>query len=323
MYRLPSKGQNHKMRAAVFIVLAALAVDLPVHADSRDTLRQRLDSLEVETQVRKRSGKPIDDLEAAGAALRDSLVAMRSNMPPAGPEPEGTPGGSFFSSIGAEISSFLESAVSFKPNGLFDWIIVGTGVVAVLSGLLLFIGILAGGRKGKKKVAAPNEPKRINLAAAPADTLPILPDAAQPKPVSGSTYNIKGLPETAAQIPPPPVPPALEELFGNLRNIATQQSQPQPPQSAPPAPTAFQPPPPPPPPAPLQPPSAPMPLIAAATDQPPSTRTKGANIPQMGSPGFSDSVAADAESGMSDVEISRKYHIPTDQVRLMLRMKQG
>ncbi len=315
------------MRAAVFIVLAALAVDLPVHADSRDTLRQRLDSLAVETQVRKRSGKPIDDLEAAGAALRDSLVAMRSNMPPAGPEPEGTPGGSFFSSIGAEISSFLESAVSFKPNGLFDWIIVGTGVVAVLSGLLLFIGILAGGRKGRKKAAAPNEPKKMNLAAAPAGTLPIPTDAAPPppKPASGSTYNIKGLPEAAAQIPPPPVPPALEELFGNLRNMATQQSQPQPPQPPPPAPTAFQPPPPPPPPPPVppQPPSASMPLIAAAADPSPSTRTKGANIPQMGSPGFSDSVAADAESGMSDVEISRKYHIPTDQVRLMLRMKQG
>ncbi|MDR2692654.1 MAG: hypothetical protein LBB74_00355 [Chitinispirillales bacterium] len=296
------------MKAAALIVLAVLTVGLPAIADSRETLRQRLDSLAVETQVRKRSGKPIDDLEAASATLRDSLVGMRSDAPSAASEPDGgTPAGTFLLSTGAAISSFLESAISFKPAGLFDWVIVGTGVVAVLSGLLLFIGILAGRRKGKKKSAALPAPKQINLA--PAKTLPTFPDAVH-KSADGSTYNNRGLPEVAGQMPPPPVPPALESLMKDLR-VAAQQSQPQP-----------QPPPPPPQPAEPPPPPAPSPLIANAADSSPSTRARGANVPQKDTPGFRDSVAADAKSGMSDVEISRKYHIPADQVRLMLRMKQ-
>jgi len=305
------------------IVLAALAVILTagaVLADSRETLRMRLDSINVETQVRKRLGKPIDDLETASALLRDSIVGMRSASPSAAAEPYGAPDSSFLSSVGSKISSLLGSAVSFRPTGLFDWIIVSTGVVAVLSGLLLFIGILAGRRKGKKKAAAPPAPKRINLA--PPETLPPLPDPV-PKPGAGSTYNNRGLPEAAAQIPPPPVPPALASLFDTIHKVQTPpplippppQFQPPPqPQPLPPAPKAPEP-------TPL-PPSAPPPLVINAPDSSASTKTRGRDIPKAGSPGFSDSVAADAKSGMSDVEISRKYQVSVDQVRLMLRMRQ-
>jgi hypothetical protein len=190
------------------IVLAALAVILiagPVLADSREALRQRLDSINVEVQVRKRMGKPIDDLETAAAVLRDSIVGMRSASPYAADEPSGASDSSFLSSIGSMLSSLAGSAVSFRPTGLFDWIIVSTGVVAVLSGLLLFIGIVAGRRKGKKKTAAAQGYKRINHATAESP-LPVLPDP--PKPAA--VYNIKVQPDGVP--PPPPVPPALADL---------------------------------------------------------------------------------------------------------------
>jgi len=303
------------MKTAKLPILLLIAVTAAsVFAESRETLRARLDSINVETQVRKRSGLPIDDLEAASAALRDSIVRMRSSAPSGDSDPAGDPsdpGGGLFSSIASKISSFLETAVSFKPAGLFDWVIVGTGIVAVLSGLLLFIGLLAG-RKGKKKNAASKEPKRINLAPAD-DRPPVFPDPAS-KPGAGSTYNSRGLPEIAAQMPPPPVPPALAELMGKIREA-----------SPPPAPTAFRPAEPPPPPAPPPPPPsqppAPPSLIAAAPDSP-RQRTRGMDVPKAGTPGFSDAVASDSKSGLSDVEISRKYHISVDEVKLMLRMKQ-
>jgi hypothetical protein len=295
-------------------LLAALAVP-PALADSREQLRQRLDSLEVETQVRKRSGKPIDDLETAVAALRDSIVGMRSAASPAAPDPAEKPSlfsGKFFSSIGSDIASFLESTVSFKPSGLFDWIIVGTGVVAVFSGLLLFIGILAGRRK--KGAAAEKKVRKINLA--PTDTLPALPPD-EPKTPEPTTYNFKGL-TNAPPPPPPPVPQGFDSLMDTLRKMSETQ---QPQQQQPPTPT-FEPPPPPPPPAPPPPPPPPQPLVVNAPDSSPSSKTRDAAVPKIGSPGFSDSIAADAKSGMSHVEISRRYHISVDQVKLMLRMRQ-
>jgi hypothetical protein len=304
-----------KMAKRLFLPVALLVVlTAPsVAADSRETLRTRLDSLSVEIQVRKRMGKPIDDLEASIATLRDSIVWMRSASPSAGLEPvageESAFGGKFLSSVGAAVSSFLESTVSFKPNGLFDWIIVGTGVVAVLSGFLLFIGILAGRRKGKKKTGEDNF-KRINQARA--GTLPVLNDP--PKP--GSAYGFKGQTPAAPTVPPPPpVPPALEEVLTSIRNSNPKPKSPPPPLEPPPPPV-----PPPPPPKPRGG-GLPPDLMVNAPDSSPSSRTNVRDVRKMGSQEFSDSVVNDSKSGMSDVEISRKYHVPVDQVRLMLRMK--
>jgi len=317
-----------KTAKRLFVPTALLIMALTVpfaRADSRETLRSRLDSLAVETQVRKRAGLPIDDLETASAAVRDSIVRMRSSAPSEGSEPSETPsgfGGQLLSSIISKVSSFLESTLSFKPAGLFDWIIVATGIVAVLSGLLLFIGIAAGRRKAASKKKA--EFKRMNQAPDASGMPTVLPEP--PKFGQTSTYNSKGLPDIASAappVPPPPtVPPELEALMGKLRSVTPQtQQQPQP--IEPPLP----PPPPPPPPLPPPPPPPPPPpkrldLVVNAPDSSPSQRTRGRDIPQAGSPGFNDAVAADSKSGMSDVEISRKYKVSVDQVRLMLRMKQ-
>jgi len=296
-------------------LLAALTA-LPALAESRETLRARLDSLAVETQVRKRLGKPIDDLEAASSALRDSIVWMRTASPSAGSEPSAAEGsgfgGKWVSSAGAKLSSFLESTLSFKPNGLFDWIIVGTGVVAVLSGLLLFIGLLAGRRKGKKKADA--EPARkMNLAKT--QTLPVLPDPPKPGPV----YDFKGKPAAPPVPHPPTVPPEFEAVLTSIRNSNPNPApQPRPQPMPPPEPT---PPPPPPPLRPTPPPPPPIDLVINSPDSSPSYRTNARDVRKMGSQEFSDSVLADSKNGMSDGEISRKYHVPVDQVRLMIRMK--
>lgn len=296
------------------MVALIVALSAPSVLGDREVLRQRLDSLNVEMQLRKRGGKPIDDLEAESAVLRDSIVGLRASPAGGGLPAESPPGGSVWDRGVAAIASFLDSALSFKPSGLFDWVIVGTGVVALLSGLLLFIGLVAGRRKGAaaKNKAMPPEARKVNLApqtsrqpAVPA----ALPDAFPG--ARGAAYRYNGLPAAAAPGPmlPSQIPPEFETLMQNLRDAASA------PQPAPAMEDAL----PPPPPPPKTPP--PSQLIVEGTGASASAR-RGANIPKAGSPGFGELVAADSKSGLSDVEISRKYQISVDQVRLMLRMKQ-
>jgi hypothetical protein len=73
---------------AVFWAGFAACVFAAPPADRGLELRQRLDSIEVETQVRKRQGKSIEDLEAASADLRDTLVGLRGKAPQAVPPRE-------------------------------------------------------------------------------------------------------------------------------------------------------------------------------------------------------------------------------------------
>jgi hypothetical protein len=303
------------MRIYRFIVRAALLMALiaPSAFSDREALRQRIDSLDVETQLRKRSGKPIDDLEAEIAKLRDSVVELRSSSPGEGAPAAESDGGSLWESAAAAVSSFLDSAISFKPSGLFDWIIVGTGVVAVLSGLLLFIGLLAGGRRGAAGKKSARPPARtVNLAPQTGRQTAVQDAVPDPLPAKGAAYRYNGMPEINAPQEPQQIPPELETLMQNLRKAAPPPTQPQ---------TEVVPPPPAPPPkAPPQPPS-PLIVEGLGSSLPPYAR-RGAAVSKAGSQGLNDMIVADSKSGLSDVEISRRYQISVDEVRLKLRMKQ-
>jgi hypothetical protein len=261
-----------------------------------------LDSLDLETQNLKRAGKPIDDVEAERAMLQDSIRGLRG-VSPADDAPARPGGGFGWDGTFAAFASFLGTVFSFKPSGLFDWVIVGTGAVALLSAALLFIGLVAGRRKGAaaRKVAEPA--RKINLAP-PTGRQQAVPDAL---PASGAAYNYNGLPAPAA--PPPQVPPEWEALMRSARGAAAS-----PPPDAAPPPTVA------PPPKPTAP-SSPSPLIVEGTGSSAVSARRGA-IPGVGSPGFAEQISADSKSGLSDVEISRNYKISVEQVKLMLRMRQ-
>jgi hypothetical protein len=313
---------------ALFVALFALNVS---GGDKRLELRNRLDSLEVEKQVLKRQGKPIDDLEASSALLRDSLVEMRGGA--AAPQEAQGPveggGGSLWADALAVAGSFLESNLSFRPAGLFDWIIVGTGVVAILSALLLMAGIVVGRRKprpaprkaaGRKVNLAPTGP-RPAIAAADSGAEAryrfggIADLAGAGGAPAGSTYNAGGRmnePKSGAADSPEQVPPELESLMESLRKAAsTKQQAPQAgqPAAAPPRPA----------PAANTPPQPPPPLIVNAPDTP-QPPPPAAAAPRVGSQGFSDLVISESKGGLSDAEISRRYQVSVDQVRLILRM---
>ncbi|MDR2578722.1 MAG: hypothetical protein LBC70_07960 [Chitinispirillales bacterium] len=294
--------------ACVFL----LTLTLPAAAsDPRLGLRHRLDSLEVEKQALKRQGEPIAALETAAAALRDSLLEMREHAGALA----GETGGELSSGLpfGLDRITFPDWLQPFQPHNLFDWIIVGTGLLALLSGALLVFGLILGKRKKgvkpKKQPAAKSVGRKINLA--PAESPPIIPGPKfqPPSEPRDGLSDLQSLMENLRRAAPPPndTPLPLEPSY--TPHTPAHSAKPAAPPPLPPRPLP-----------PLEDEGPPPPLFVPAGDTsfPPPPEPK----PAPGTP-VNELVIAAAKSGMNDQEISRRYQISVDQVKLILRMAKG
>jgi len=128
-------------------------------------LSQKLDSIEVEKQMKKRSGQSFEELEERTAALRDSLALLKSDLLNATEKTQQS------IKLPARIRSMLP--VKYQPKDLFDWFIMIIGVIAVLSGLVLIIGIFRLPLKKKQPLYMPVTKK-----------LPVLPEYPEPLDVT-------------------------------------------------------------------------------------------------------------------------------------------
>ena len=285
-------------------------------ASERLELLLRLDSLEVEKQTLKRQGRPLRELETAAAQLRDSLSAMRGHIAPSAHR-ESASGKSF--SLPFSLPASL-AGIPLAPRNLLDWVIVGVGAVALLSGLLLIIGILSAARAKKRRAASPNakavkkdkaQSKRMNLAppenytaAQPPEIPKIAPMPAAPQtPPAFGGYDFAGRggaqfsAETQNKRETLSPAPDDEKTIALLRERILSASAPQTQQtaSAPLFVTADQPP------APSKPAPFSAPFAAAnATPQ--------------------ELVLSASQEGLSAQEISKRHQISIDQVNLILRM---
>jgi hypothetical protein len=331
-------------RKAVFLMGFAACVFAADAADRSLELRQRLDSIEVETQVRKRQGRPIEDLEAVSAGLRDTLVGLRGKAPQAAPPREDREEQRF---PYLDKIPYIEEILAFRPSGAFDWVIVGTGAVALLSGLTLIIGLFAG--RKKKRAAVPRKQqgsRKINLA--PTSTQRAVPEVNNNNepPPRDSVVEFQSLVENLRKVAPPPLkaPSPFTSSDYEPRTYAP------PPTVKEPEPRRPAPPPPP------EEPAAPAPLIVNAPETPSSpppatlsgkplaSEVLSARTPPMpppsvpvaagsppkppsagtaGFPAFSTLVIAAAKDGVDDMEISRRYQLSVDQVKLILRMERN
>ncbi len=129
-------------------VLTALLVCLlspqNLSADARveqlDALGEKIDSLEIEKQRQRRTGRSLADLEEITQAARDTITALRADLqrnPPAIKTAPETAAKKFYAGL-----KFIRSA------DLFDRILIGAGCIAVLSGIILLIVFL-------KSIASP------------------------------------------------------------------------------------------------------------------------------------------------------------------------
>ncbi len=152
------------IRFGVFLLLAVLVGEpwasgqepFEELTEKRGSLSRVLDSLQLEKQLRKREGRPIDRLDARTAALRDSIEAVRRRLAALDAIRDHGESGA----EGSVSSSFL----SWRHGTAFDWVIIAVAAMAAGSGILLFFGILASQRQAKyrRKKTAPRSAPRPN-----------------------------------------------------------------------------------------------------------------------------------------------------------------
>ena len=284
------------------IFVAMMSIGIPAFAATDTTVLSRrakismtLDSLEFEKQECKRQGRSLDALESRCHALRDSLDRFRASASGASfspvdtstvkPKQSVTTGKkpSIFKNLSARIPSYLVTATSglLNPKSPFDWIMLLVTLVAILSGLVLFFGIITmirdrlGGkkRKGSARGLPPPPPARAALppprpTASPVAMLQKLKDTnAKPEPKQIPT------PETSVQDTA-----AAEALRSRMRAE-----------------------------------EAPKPI-------PPQVTKETVPEPQITGASLRERVLSAHNIGLPPEEIAKNLHVSLDQVKLILRV---
>jgi hypothetical protein len=236
------------------IVFSQTATNPP---EMKRLLTQRLDSIEVEKQIKKRSGQPLEDLEEKTASLRDSLASIKSHLVdpsyhPAPPTPHR------FGSL----KSMLPD--NFQPKNIFDWIIVIIGAIAIISGFILMIGVFRSSSAKKQQV----RPTIRETRSAPVPPAPAFPGPIERASVKGPDLN-------------DPLSRLRQKISEDTKNNQEDLSIPQ---------------------------NIPPVKAAVRNDQTP----EGATI--------NEQVINAARQGLDIQEISRRFHLGTDQVALILKV---
>ncbi|HEX7510045.1 MAG TPA: hypothetical protein VF335_01985, partial [Chitinivibrionales bacterium] len=116
-------------------------------------LRQKLDSIDVEKQIRKRKGMALDDLEKTAATIKDSITALRQNAE----KYDQTPSEHRSAQSEEAAGSTVRLTQKYMPRNVFDWVVLIAGAVAVIAGVILCIGLcsMIFGKLKSKKTGAP------------------------------------------------------------------------------------------------------------------------------------------------------------------------
>jgi hypothetical protein len=123
---------------ALTIQAAALpAGKIPEYAvKAKSGLLEKLDSIDVEKQIRKRKGLSLEDLEKSTVTLKDSVAVLRDAIekrrepamepPPAGDDKVSGP--------------IMQGYQKYAPHTLFDWAVFIVCGCAIVAGVILCIG---------------------------------------------------------------------------------------------------------------------------------------------------------------------------------------
>jgi hypothetical protein len=133
-------------------------------AARKRVLTEELDSIDLEKQLRKRRGESLEDLEKAAEVLKDSVAALKRQVPQGGQVSEATAdSGVAATASGGNSSQWIQLFQKILPKTFFDWMVDVVGFIAIVSGVVLFIGIFGLLSKGlKKKKKTPPLPKTLH-----------------------------------------------------------------------------------------------------------------------------------------------------------------
>lgn len=126
-------------------------------AQKKRIFAEKLDSIDIEKQLRKRKGESIVELERSAESYRDSIADLKMQMAPGNEAMETKDEGRDMSARGAGEGIFaqISGMVKFLPRTLFDWVVVIVGCIAIVSGIILFIGFVGMVSKGFKRRKKP------------------------------------------------------------------------------------------------------------------------------------------------------------------------
>ncbi len=152
-----------KIPYAVFCIWFSLVMIAPsAAADSDNSLAarksaliQRLDSIDLEKQLRKRKGEAMTDLEKVAETIKDSVAVLKKQMPKSNAVAGINPQMHASERQPFDVQAFLQK---IRPKSMFDWMVIVIGFIAVVSGMVLLVGIfglLTKGLRKKKKPALP------------------------------------------------------------------------------------------------------------------------------------------------------------------------
>lgn len=179
-------------------------------SSSVDQLRQwneKIDSLEVEKQAKKRNGLPLAELETETARLRDSIKSIRTEL-----GPETVPHSTAVPQEIKSIPEYLKKLASSTENKMVDRILLFAGAIAIITGLFfLFLLLALKSRRKKqprnqtKKIAARYEEVQRKVAAAQS----VYPDSFSNTPSESAAL--------ASAIPPVSPPPLASPVSPTRR----------------------------------------------------------------------------------------------------------
>lgn len=246
--------------------------DMSAAIEKRLEISGRLDSLELEKQKMKRTGESIKVLDELSAALRDSIEMLRENMPIISE-----------SDIETEGDVLPRGFSFFKPKSLFDWLIIGAGGAALLSGIILIFGIFSSLKKNNKQ-PIPNTTLSQKLAHNKNGLLdiPITKDKPVNLPKEIPKQDVEGINRLREKIQSDK-PIASVSPFDRNREIS-----------------------------PAMPPSA-------NTSHVNPSKTALSNTGRD----IKSEILQAARNGMSETEIARQFKVSVDQVSLVLKMSDG
>ncbi|MGB7569971.1 MAG: hypothetical protein WBM07_19055 [Chitinivibrionales bacterium] len=138
-----SLDKNHFFGAsflfAVVLVSGFLTQDQAFSIDfaaQKSALLQKLDSLDMEKQIRKRKGQSIEDLENLSATIKDSIAGVKKELA----RGEGVPTSKLNEPAG--IQQYVKDFRKYLPQNTFDWIVVVVGFIAIIAGAILCVGLI-------------------------------------------------------------------------------------------------------------------------------------------------------------------------------------
>ncbi len=102
----------------------------------KSALMEKLDSIDMEKQIRKRKGQSLDDLEKKSSLLKDSIAAVKMGI-------DRTDGTGAAPKKNAGDAPRLRQAGRLLPHNAFDWVVLVFAAIALIAGVILCIGLVS------------------------------------------------------------------------------------------------------------------------------------------------------------------------------------